>query len=273
MDLSMLRSGAALLQELVLPADCAGCGRAGPALCRTCRGRLRPETTMAEVGGLTIASGLVYDDVARSALLAFKNEGRTDLGGPLSAALREAVAALLDGTAPAAPAALVPAPGTARSRHERGYEPVRVLLRRAHLPATDGLVLVRRARDQTELGREERIANVAGGMRARRRLAGLPVVLIDDVVTTGATLLEAARAVTEAGGLVLGAATVAATPRRSMRAASASHRNLGRSRDSARATALGSGNGVDEDRPGPAKGPPSFPGDPDGFTDGWRAAA
>ena len=95
-NLPALRSGAALLQELVLPVDCAGCGRAGPALCPACRARLRPQPVLARVGGLAVASGLVYDGVARAALLAFKNEGRTDLRAPLGAALRDAVSTVLD---------------------------------------------------------------------------------------------------------------------------------------------------------------------------------
>jgi predicted amidophosphoribosyltransferase len=51
-------------------------------------------------------------------------------------------------------------------------------------------------------------------MAARRPLAGRRVLLVDDVVTTGATLAEAARAVRAAGGSVVGAATLASTPLR-----------------------------------------------------------
>ena len=168
-DGGVLRRSAAFVTELVLPVDCAGCGRAGPALCFVCRTRLVPKPVVRSAGSIRIASGLVYDGVARDALLAFKNEGRTDLAPPLAGALRAALIALLDESPESLPA-LVPMPGTARSRHERGYEPVRVLLRRARLPAVDGLQLIRRPRDQTTLGREARIANLEGGMRGR--LAG-----------------------------------------------------------------------------------------------------
>jgi predicted amidophosphoribosyltransferase len=104
-------------------------------------------------------------------------------------------------------------PPTRRSSVERGYDPVRLLLRRARLPAARLLALTRRGADQARLGREAREANAAGSMRALRTAGGCRILLVDDVVTTGATLAEAARAVTEAGGLVLGAATVASTPR------------------------------------------------------------
>ena len=70
---------------------------------------------------------------------------------------------------------------------------------------------MRRPRDQVRLGREDRFANVADGMAVRIPLAGRRVLLVDDVVTTGATLTEAARAVHAADGRVLGAATVAST--------------------------------------------------------------
>ena len=59
-----------------------------------------------------------------------------------------------------------------------------------------------------------RAANLAGALQARGPLHGLPVVLVDDVVTTGATLTEASRALGAAGARVCGAAVVAATQRR-----------------------------------------------------------
>lgn len=85
------------------------------------------------------------------------------------------------------------------------------------------LRVVRRLADQAGLDARARAANLAGAFAARDgpvrslvapSLAGRTVVLLDDVLTTGATLAEAARAVREAGGVVRGAAVVAATRRR-----------------------------------------------------------
>ncbi|RIX28753.1 ComF family protein [Amnibacterium setariae] len=204
---------AGLLQELVLPVDCTGCGLAGPALCAECRLRLRPQVSRRTVAGLRVASALDYAGVVQPVVVAFKNEGRTGLAGPLAVALRAAVAAALD-EVDGDGLLLVPMARTRRSAVERGYDPVRLLLRRARLPHADLLRLVRRPRDQVRLGREERIANLERVMAARPAAAGARVLLVDDVVTTGATLTEAARAVAAAGGRVVGAATLASTPRR-----------------------------------------------------------
>jgi predicted amidophosphoribosyltransferase len=205
-----------MLLESVLPVACTGCGRTGPALCPPCRGALAPGPRSRRVGipPLTVWSGLDYDGVARAVLLAFKNAGRTDHAPPLALALHTAVLAAL-GSSEGGGIVLVPMPPTRRSTRDRGYDPVRVLLRRARLPADRLLVLRRRGADQTTLGRDGRFANAAGSMAARRRAGGARVLLIDDVVTTGATLAEAARALRATGAEVLGAATVASTPGRS----------------------------------------------------------
>ncbi|WP_162795637.1 ComF family protein, partial [Nonomuraea lactucae] len=87
------------------------------------------------------------------------------------------------------------------------------------------LAPVRRVADQAGLGAAQRTANLASSLGvAGPALPARPVVLVDDLVTTGATLAEAARAVRSRGGEVLFAATVAATPRRPREVSNATRR-------------------------------------------------
>jgi len=109
--------------------------------------------------------------------------------------------------------ALVPVPASRSALRRRGYAVVELVARRAGLPVRPLLRAARAVSDQRGLDREERRRNVAGSLRARPS-AGLRVLVMDDVVTTGATLEEAERALRAAGARVVGAATAAATPRR-----------------------------------------------------------
>jgi len=167
----------------------------------------------------------------RAALVAHKERRAWALGRPLGDLLAGAVASLLtaSGAAPV-PVLLVPVPSRASSVRARGVDATgrlvgfaaRSLRRRGLAARRVGLLAVRPGvRDQGELGAAGRLANVVGGMRVRPRpRAALPalgpvhVVVCDDVVTTGATLREAQRALEVAGVPVLGLAAVAATPRR-----------------------------------------------------------
>ncbi|MFV2172424.1 phosphoribosyltransferase family protein [Actinomadura sp. LOL_016] len=105
-----------------------------------------------------------------------------------------------------------------RGRDATG-EVVRVAVRRLRaegvaVRAVDALRQRRRVADQAGLTAARRAANLRGAIEVRAPVAGRRVVLVDDVVTTGASLSEAARALRAAGAELVGAATVAMTPRR-----------------------------------------------------------
>lgn len=164
-------------------------------------------------------------------LLAHKERGALGLAGALGGALAGAVGA---GTGPwggAGPLLLVPVPSARRATAARGHDPARRIalaaaaeLRRRGVPARVLPVLRQRrpVADQSGLGARERQVNLAGALvvasGARRLLDEGPVVLVDDLLTTGASLAEAARAVGAAGHAATGAATglraavVAASP-------------------------------------------------------------
>jgi predicted amidophosphoribosyltransferase len=179
----------------------------------------------------TVAAG-AYAGPVRPAVAAFKEHGRAELAGPLGAALALAVgvhAVLLPGR----PVLLVPVPPSRAALRARGRDCVRELataavadLRAAGVDAGCARLLTRagRVRDSAGLSVTQRRANLAGtfAVRPGTRSAGALLVVVDDVVTSGATLTEAA-AVLRVGrrddDVPVLAAVVAATPRPGARTA------------------------------------------------------
>jgi len=193
----------ALLDALavLLPVDCAGCGAADRSVCDPCRASLRqPVIHSRTPAGVRVRSAVGYEGIARSLLLALKEDNRTDV----ARTLRQTLAPLID---PAL--TLVAVPPSRQAYRRRGYDPVRLLLPRT----LRVLEATRQTSAQKSLGEDERARNRAGSLRATRSLAGLRLAIADDVMTTGSTLDEAARAIRAAGGEVVEAVTFAATPR------------------------------------------------------------
>jgi predicted amidophosphoribosyltransferase len=217
------------LVDLVLPRRCVGCGGVAGPLCLACRPGGAPiwvETTAGPTGIPTVAAA-VYADAMRAAVLAYKERGRRDLAVPLAGLLAGAVACVLGvERGPPGPEGwppqrivLVPVPSARAAVAARGGDHVLRLGRRAAVlrglrVAPGAVSLVRAARDSAGLGIGERAANLDHAMAARQPPPGAVAVLVDDIVTTGATLREAARALGSAGWPIIGAAVVAATPRR-----------------------------------------------------------
>ena len=223
----MLASVVTLLGE----RPCAGCrGPRGP-WCPSCAPLLQGPAYDAPlqprpVGMPPVLAVAIYDAAVREAVVAFKDHGRWSLRSPLGEALARAVAAALGGVARLDEVVLVPAPGSPGSGRARDGDQVVELARQAArvlrrqglgVRVVPAVTSVRRRRDQVGLGRSARAANLAGSMAPTMkavRLAGGPtVVVVDDVVTTGATLLEVTRALRACGVEPVGAAVVAATTR------------------------------------------------------------
>ena len=215
------------------PVDCVGCAAADVELCSACRSRLAPSPVLTSLpSGVPVAAGLRYEGVVRDVVLAVKQGGRTRLAGALAPALAEALALVLDDPSladpsladpslddpslagPAAPGVLVvPVPPSAAGSRRRGWDPVRLLAARADVALHPGLLRVpgaggaQKGRDRGARSRAAR-----GGLQARRSVRGHRVVVVDDVVTTGSTVAEAARVLRLAGADVVGVACVAAVP-------------------------------------------------------------
>jgi ComF family protein len=196
----------------LFPVPCAGCGVEGRALCRDCAPHLsaRPRVTQLPGAG-TVTAALDYDGVPRSVLLALKEQGRSALATPLAEPFAAAVAAALGG---APDAVVVAVPSSRAARRRRGYEPVRLLASRAGIRLTPLFLPARPHAVQKGLGIAERARNLDGVFALARPVSGMRVLLTDDVVTTGATLAEAASVLRAGGAEVVGAAVLAATPRR-----------------------------------------------------------
>lgn len=212
---SPIRAICAEVLALLLAASCPGCDRPETLLCPSCREQLRPEPVeLVTPGGLRVRAAMTFDSVAARCIRRFKDEGETMLTLPLGAALGEVLAGVCD-LAGDTPLHVVPVPTSRSAFRRRGYRVPDLLIRRAGAVPSRMLAAHRRRADQRGLDAEARAENVRGSMRSRRPGGGAAVVLVDDVVTTGATLDEAARALRVAGFRVVSAIALAATPRHS----------------------------------------------------------
>jgi predicted amidophosphoribosyltransferase len=166
---------------------------------------------------------VAYADPDRVAVSAWKDADRRDLAAVLGPLLdRSVAAAVRDARWGGAPVVVVPAPSSAGAERRRGDAPLLDLAtwvakrpRHARLRVVPALRQVRRVADQSGLNITERRRNLAGAMSVKPMwhnvIRDRYVLVVDDVVTTGATLAEAARALRRAGALqVVGAAVAAA---------------------------------------------------------------
>lgn len=200
--------------DVLLPVECAGCGAGGRSVCADCRAALAPEVRLVERPGLAAWAGGGYDGARRAVIAAYKDGGRTDAAGALAPLLAAPLEAALAALPPALAVELATVPSRRAAYALRGYRPVDALMRRLGLRPASVLRHTGAGRDQAGLGAAERRANVERSLVASRPLDGRRFLLVDDILTTGATASAAIRAVEAAGGAVLGVVVLVETPRR-----------------------------------------------------------
>ena len=199
--------------DLVLPLQCGGCDAAGTAWCPACQHELSVDpdephliTPRLDPGTPVLSLGR-YAGARRKAIVALKEHGRADLTRPLARALHDGLEHLLTWGVLDAPLTVVPAPTRRSAARRRGGDPITRVARHAAEPLPGvavASVLRFKAftRDSVGLSSAGRQRNVAGRVLLTARVAG-PVVVVDNVVTTGATATESVRVLQTAGADVV----------------------------------------------------------------------
>ncbi|MGJ9413446.1 ComF family protein [Aeromicrobium sp. CF4.19] len=203
--------------DLVLGAVCVGCGEPARGVCPGCRPGLEPEPEVVLHEPVPVVAAASHDGLARDVVVAWKERSVRVLLEPLALLLAASVCLAAD---PRRPVCLVPVPATRRSRRRRGADVVAVLATHAarrleevgvEVTTCNALRVSGRPVDQSGLDARARRLNVAGAFAVRRAVpVGPQVVVVDDVVTTGATLAEAVAVLARTGPSAVGAATVTA---------------------------------------------------------------
>lgn len=235
------RAAAAEAADLIAPSWCVGCRAAGTDLCRSCSHDLRlltrrpfraeePAASLPILPDLTVLpvlSASRYRQLVADAVLAFKDHERIRLASVLAPALGRAVAEAAQHCS-AEELLMVWPPQRQRSHLVRGRHPLRELVDQAMLPhqVVPAGHLVRHRwqpgslmgtskgqKTRSQRGRRAAAVSFALAPGAEHLLRGSQVLLVDDVLTTGATLARLWRLLSEAGAEVPAAAVLAATPR------------------------------------------------------------
>lgn len=217
------------LIDLVLGRECVGCTQPGSILCAECRHeisprpRLRAAINLSEIESdlrIPVVCSLDYRGPTRQIIYRYKDHHIPELSSVLAAPVMASVTHIAHISDVALEKVyLVPMPSRKAARRRRGFDPVhRVSIAAARRTPVRGvrrlLVDTRDGTSTKKLGAFDRERQVRGAFSISRRglLLDSPVIIIDDVVTTGSTATEAVSALVVGGIHVIGVATIAGTP-------------------------------------------------------------
>jgi predicted amidophosphoribosyltransferase len=198
------------LLDFVFPSRCAVCEALGPNLCEDCHQVLRPSPHDFQRGPVVGRAATYLSPEVSKLLVSFKDRGQSALVSDLNELIAPLVAEL---AALTEVIYLVPAPSRLENFARRGFTPSVVLARalsnlvsNAHV--LNCLVLAKDVKDQVGLSGAQRHENLAGSMSLNQQVGGRLCFVVDDICTTGATLIEAWRALSVGGANVLGALVI-----------------------------------------------------------------
>ena len=204
------------INELIFPSRCVACGVLGLSLCSQCRRGWHPHSYQSEIGRdaatrLTVFSSVLYSPIAQKIILGAKESHLKVCDQLVSEAITHSLQRVLINSSVDF---LIPIPSRPAAARLRGRQFINEISQGASkacsIPIASALRHRRRVKDQSGLDSQARWNNVEGAfvVEGEYGLRG-SVLLIDDLVTTGATLSEAARALRYAGIKVVGAVTAA----------------------------------------------------------------
>lgn len=207
------------LNTLLFPIRCYGCRDLGFAICSSCRKHWNPHIYKSQIENLSVYSAIPYSVVARNILLAAKEENQKSADQLIIAALSKSLETAFRNVPVCA---IVPIPSQSSSNRRRGRDFVTEITisvaRQCGVAVLPLLQHQRAVRDQSKLDIAGRRDNLAMALAVKPEFSGNysaeKVVILDDLLTTGATIREANRALTKGGFQVQAAVTACVALRR-----------------------------------------------------------
>jgi len=182
---------------VLFPQKCLGCKKENEILCPDCLGKInRPDTPY--LNGIHIAAN--YQDlVLKKALWMLKYRGVKQLAKPLAELIKERVWKKLE----TGDWLIVPVPLSKKKLRHRGYNQAELIAKElSDNVRADILFKKFHTKSQVEVkDKEERLANIIGSFEIKKpeKIKGKKIILVDDVLTTGATMREAKKVLKQAG--------------------------------------------------------------------------
>ena len=187
------------LSQLIFPSRCFGCSTLATSICANCSAEWKVRHYLTKLDNLEVQSAVLYTPVAAKVILAAKESGIASADELL---IQVIIGVLEKVKLDTQPFRLVPIPSSRQSQRRRGrsfiVDLVQEISDRTGIPTLNCLALANKVADQSGLSRKQRLENMKGAFCIKQVARG-NLILIDDVVTTGATLKEAARALNSQG--------------------------------------------------------------------------